>query len=225
MEFGAKVIREAQFREKMRGYSPEDVDGFLEQVAHGVEVLEEHARQLNDRAVAAEDELRTAKMTPSSGSNSSLSPDVETATELFEIFSLAKRSADEIIRTAQTEAKNLLVEAQLEADAFAESTRREATEARDIELAKIQEAVREHEARRDALRLDLVRLGDVASSARASVKASLTGALEAVDSAFAGLYEPDAETDAASSNDLFSDSLDSDDSGASDSSSNGLFKP
>jgi cell division initiation protein len=41
MEVSPKTLREVEFREKMRGYHPEDVDQFLEQVAAGIEVLQD----------------------------------------------------------------------------------------------------------------------------------------------------------------------------------------
>ena len=45
MDVSPKTLREVEFREKMRGYHPEDVDQFLEEVAAGVEVMQERLRQ------------------------------------------------------------------------------------------------------------------------------------------------------------------------------------
>ena len=49
MEVSPKTLREVEFREKMRGYHPEDVDHFLEQVAAGIEVLQDRLRQAETR--------------------------------------------------------------------------------------------------------------------------------------------------------------------------------
>ena len=54
MDVSPKMLRDVEFREKMRGYHPEDVDQFLEQVAAGVEVLQDRLRQAVERAQRAE---------------------------------------------------------------------------------------------------------------------------------------------------------------------------
>ena len=50
MDVSPKTLREVEFREKMRGYHPEDVDQFLERVAAGIEVLQDRLRQAVERA-------------------------------------------------------------------------------------------------------------------------------------------------------------------------------
>ena len=54
MDVSPKTLREVEFREKMRGYHPEDVDHFLEEVAAGLEVQQERMRQAVERAQRAE---------------------------------------------------------------------------------------------------------------------------------------------------------------------------
>jgi cell division initiation protein len=54
MDVSPKTLREVEFREKMRGYHPEDVDQFLERVAAGIEVLQDRLRQAIERAQRAE---------------------------------------------------------------------------------------------------------------------------------------------------------------------------
>jgi DivIVA domain-containing protein len=54
MDVSPKTLREVEFREKMRGYHPEDVDQFLERVAAGIEVLQDRLRQSIERAQRAE---------------------------------------------------------------------------------------------------------------------------------------------------------------------------
>ena len=51
MEVSPKVLRDVQFREKMRGgYHPEDVDEFLEQAAVGIEEMQDRLRDATERA-------------------------------------------------------------------------------------------------------------------------------------------------------------------------------
>ena len=50
-----EAILEVEFREKLRGYNPEDVDRYLEQIATGV-------RALNAQLLAAEQRAETAEV-------------------------------------------------------------------------------------------------------------------------------------------------------------------
>ena len=54
MDISPKILREVEFREKFRGYHPEDVDMFLERVAAGIEALQVQLRQATERAAHAE---------------------------------------------------------------------------------------------------------------------------------------------------------------------------
>src|SRR4029079_1716146 len=54
MDVSAQTLREVEFREKLRGYHPDDVDEFLERVAAGIEYLQNRLRQATERAQRAE---------------------------------------------------------------------------------------------------------------------------------------------------------------------------
>ena len=54
MDLSAKVLREVEFRDRLRGYDTDEVDEFLEKVAVAVEELQEKMRQLAYRAERAE---------------------------------------------------------------------------------------------------------------------------------------------------------------------------
>ena len=100
MDVSPKTLREVEFREKMRGYHPEDVDQFLEQMAVGVEVLQERMRQAVERAQRAE---RAA-------SEAAISDET-----LRRTLVLAQRTADLAIEEAREEAVRIVAAAEQKA--------------------------------------------------------------------------------------------------------------
>src|SRR5215208_1915621 len=54
MDVSPQVLRDVEFREKWRGYSPDEVDDFLEQAAAGVERLQAQLQEADERAARAE---------------------------------------------------------------------------------------------------------------------------------------------------------------------------
>jgi cell division initiation protein len=100
MEVSPKTLREVEFREKMRGYHPEDVDHFLEQVAAGLEVMQERLRQAVERAQRAEAAAGEA------GAND------ET---LRKTLVLAQRTADMAVQEAREQAARILAGAEQQA--------------------------------------------------------------------------------------------------------------
>ncbi|MDA8102808.1 MAG: DivIVA domain-containing protein [Nitrospiraceae bacterium] len=205
MDFGARAIREAQFREKMRGYNPEDVDTFLEQVAKGVEILEDRNRKLGDRVTKLENDLNEALEAgpvgePAPAAAAPAQANVEASQELLEIFQMAKRTADEVVARAKSEADALLSDARRNAADLERTARAEVTAMREAETERLAGEVREFEAKRDALLEELHRLADLASGARAKVREALAEAMASMEASFSGLYqEESASTDAETS--------------------------
>src|SRR4051794_23439993 len=97
MDISPKSLREVEFREKLRGYHPEDVDDFLEQVAAGVEALQERLRQATERAVHAE------QLANESGVNDDA---------IRRTLVLAQRTADMAIEEAREQAGTIVIDAQ-----------------------------------------------------------------------------------------------------------------
>jgi DivIVA domain-containing protein len=96
-ELTPQSIRDVRFREKLRGYNPEDVDAFVTNVAATVESLH---RRINELAAAREEsaQARTAD------------DDVEES--LRRTLILAQRTADMAVKEAQEEATRMLGEAE-----------------------------------------------------------------------------------------------------------------
>jgi cell division initiation protein len=103
MEVSPKTLREVEFREKMRGYHPEDVDHFLEQVAAGIEVLQDRLRQAVERAQRAE----------AAASESGSTDDT-----LRKTLVLAQRTADLAVSEAREQAARILASAEQQAQAI-----------------------------------------------------------------------------------------------------------
>jgi cell division initiation protein len=103
MDVSPKTVREVEFREKLRGYHPEDVDQFLERVAKGIEILQERLRAATDRVASAE---RIA------------AESTEGDDALRRTLVLAQRTADAAIQEAREQAAALLSDGQAQASAI-----------------------------------------------------------------------------------------------------------
>ncbi len=97
MELTPKVFDDVEFRERFRGYDPDEVDAFLEQVARAVQELDQKLKDSIDRAEKAEARAREAG-------------DADEA--LRRTLVLAQRTADAAVSEAETRAAALLAEAE-----------------------------------------------------------------------------------------------------------------
>jgi DivIVA domain-containing protein len=124
-------IRSAQFREKLRGYHPDDVDGFLEQLAVVVEGLEAQLRDATERMEEAERRLAVA-----------------TAGEqtVRRTLVLAQRTAELAVTEAQNRAEAVVAEAEEEARARVAAVEDECVATREREEARLREEIERLEA-------------------------------------------------------------------------------
>jgi len=141
MDLSPKTLREVEFREKMRGYHPEDVDQFLEEVAAGLEVLQDRLRQAMERAQRAE-----AAAAESGGTDETLR----------RTLVLAQRTADLAVQEAREQAARILAGAEQQAQAV-------------IAEAESRARQTEEEAMAD-VRADLARLEGARQGAEAEVE-------------------------------------------------------
>lgn len=166
MDVSPKTIREVEFREKLRGYNPDEVDEFLERVAAGLEILLERLRQATERAVRAE----------------------QRATEVGEgddamrrTLVLAQRTADAAVQEAKEQAAQFLAQAEGQAQAVraeaAEHARRtieEATAQAHAQVARLEET-------RAQLQGEIATLQGFVETERARMRGMLNDALRRVD--------------------------------------------
>lgn len=177
MELTPKNIRDVRFREKLRGYNPEDVDAFINDVVQGVEKLQQQLAEQAARLDAAESKPYEAS-------------DVEES--LRRTLVLAQRTADMAVREAQEEATRLLSEATAEREAVvAEAAELRAGMMADVE-AEVHDA-REHlYSEREALARDIAALHGYLEQERERLRIYFTEQLRRVEDGVPGLPQPPA---------------------------------
>lgn len=184
MEITPESVRAVQFREKLRGYHPDDVDAFVADVAKAVEAQEQRARVAESKLAELESRSSAA---------------VEAEDSLRRTLVLAQRTADLAIQ-----------EAREEADRVKEETRaqREAAEAELAELRSRLQHEAEEEGRiertrllaeRTALQHDVAALEAHLERERERLRIYFTDQLRRVDEGEPGIATPpemEAEVDA-----------------------------
>lgn len=97
MDMNSQAIRNVQFREKVRGYHPADVDAFVAAVAETVERLEREVNEATSRLVEVE-------------SRSAATSEAEDS--LRRTLVLAQRTADAAVQEAREEANRVMADAE-----------------------------------------------------------------------------------------------------------------
>src|SRR5438105_963715 len=166
MDVSPKTLREVEFREKLRGYHPEDVDQFLERVAAGIEALQEKLRQTTERAVHAE-ELASATG--------------ESDEALRRTLVLAQRTADAAIEEANASAGSLVTSAEQQARDIVEAANRQAAQIAVDAQRQLRDDLAVLEAARARLLEDVSQLEQWIEEHRASLSSALRDALQRVD--------------------------------------------
>lgn len=118
MEVGSKALREVEFRQQLRGYHQDDVDKFLEEVAAGIEVLQDRLREANERASRAEmlgTADRAATTAPERPPPSLTASGEDADDAVRRTLELAHRTMTLAIGEAKDEARRLVAEAEARA--------------------------------------------------------------------------------------------------------------
>src|SRR5580692_7600617 len=137
MDVSPKTLREVEFREKMRGYHPEDVDQFLERVAAGIEVLQDRLRQAIERAERAANEAGG------------------TDDALRRTLVLAQRTADLAVQEAREQAARILAGSEQQAQAVIAEAEERARRAHEDALVDARTELARLESARQQLQLDV----------------------------------------------------------------------
>jgi DivIVA domain-containing protein len=168
MEVTAKVLQDVEFREGKKGYLPEDVDDFLEQVAKGVDALHERIRQLSDRLQRAEQAA------------SEVGSSEET---LRKTLILAQRTADLAVQEARDQAARILAGAEQQAQAMLADAEEQGRRAYEDALAEGRSQLANLEAARQAAQGDVDSLSRWFEEHRGRVLAALGEARAHVEGA------------------------------------------
>jgi DivIVA domain-containing protein len=140
MDVSPKTVREVEFREKLRGYHPEDVDQFLERVAKGIEILQERLRAATERAVRAE---------------RSAADSTENDDTLRRTLVLAQRTADAAVQEAREQAAQIVAEAEAHAKLIASDAEARAVALIEETEGGVRDEVAQLVAGREALLEDM----------------------------------------------------------------------
>jgi cell division initiation protein len=168
MDVSPKTLREVEFREKMRGYHPEDVDHFLEEVAAGLEVLQDRLRQAIERAQRAE-----AAAAEAEGSDETLR----------KTLILAQRTADMAVQEAREQAARILAGAEQQAQAMLADAEERGRRTHEDAIAHSRAELGALETARAQAQQDVDTLNRWLEEHKEHLKASLTEAIAAVDRA------------------------------------------
>ena len=138
MAITPEALREVDFRlATFRGYHPDDVDGFLERLAAGIEVLQQRLREAQERAARAERSAARHQQ-------------IETDKAMRRLLADSQDEADRLLATARAVAERTLASSRAyaaalerEAAAVVRDTTMMATGEVEAELARL-EAARDH---------------------------------------------------------------------------------
>ena len=166
MEVSPKTLREVEFREKMRGYHPEDVDHFLEQVAAGLEVMQDRLRQAVERAQRAE-----AAASEAGGSDETLR----------KTLVLAQRTADMAVQEAREQASRILAGAEQQAQSILAEAEEMGRRAHEDAVNEVRAELGRLEAARQQSQQEVEALERWLEEHKAHLQDSLSEALESVE--------------------------------------------
>ena len=175
MDVSPKMLREVEFREKFRGYHPEDVDTFLEKVAVGIEALQNQLRQATERAAHAEQ----------------LASDTGTSDEaLSRTLLLAQRTADMAVEEAKGEASRVVTAAESQARIIVDEANQRAQRIAEESQAALRADLASLEEARTQLQADVETLQQWIEQHRSSLTSSLSAVLQQLHEGLVVLSEP-----------------------------------
>jgi len=166
MDVSAQTLREVKFREKFRGYHPDDVDEFLEQVAEGITYLQGRLREAQ----------QSAGFDPAD-------PDapIENNEALRRTLVLAQRTAELALQEARHEAERIQSQAKQHAETIVSRAEDAARRTVEETNARLRDEVAKLEAARVRLRTDVNELETYLEAQRQQLHASLSAALTRVE--------------------------------------------
>ncbi|HUR77239.1 MAG TPA: DivIVA domain-containing protein [Acidimicrobiales bacterium] len=167
MDLTPETLRSATFRDKLRGYHPDDVDEFLESVARGLEVLLARLRDASDKARAV--------------SPPPVEAPLPQADEAVRTLALAQRTADLAISEAKAEADRLLKAADQKARRVVNEAQESAASTAEKAQAKLRADLERLQAARDQLRGEVQALGSWLEGERGRIRKALLDVADRVD--------------------------------------------
>ena len=174
MEITGKVLREVEFRDRLRGYDTDEVDEFLEEVAVAVDELHQRLAQQVTR-VPTEQGVREPHSESGQKAEQGFDDDAIRRTLI-----LAQRTADLAIKEASDEASAILDSARREAHDLVAQANEEARRIRQEADDDFSVRVNAQLAQREQLENDVRTLGSLVSEERGRLADSLQTVLRYV---------------------------------------------
>ncbi|HUY29473.1 MAG TPA: DivIVA domain-containing protein [Acidimicrobiales bacterium] len=169
MEISGKILREVEFRDRLRGYDTDEVDEFLEKVAIAVDEMQAELARLSARGPTAQ----PAESAPVFDDDS-----------IRRTLVLAQRTADLAVSEAREEADRILEAAQAQAEAVVSQAHEAVRRLRDDAEQEVHERVGRLEADRERLEREAGALAALLDGERARLTESLGAALRFVEESF-----------------------------------------
>lgn len=206
MDISAQTIRTAEFTTVKKGYDPDEVDAFRDEVAAAFEAAQSQAAAMESRARAAVARLQEVSQQAAASGREAATPSGGVAvaqpsgdTEVISrTLLLAQRTADSTVAEARAEAKALTSSAREEAsrvvdDARALTTKMvdeakvEARRSKEDEIARAENEVQALLARRDFLLADVDQLEQYIQAQRERLRDTAVELQDIVDRVPGGL--------------------------------------
>ena len=168
MDISAKVLREVEFRDRLRGYDTDEVDDFLERAALGFEELLAQVAAATERAERAE---RHSADLPTSDDDS-----------IKRTLVLAQRTADMAVKEAQAEAEAMLAEARSSAAVMLNDAKDSSDKALAAAEYERQARISELDAQRNRLESEIATLVGLFESEQRRLQDALRVLLSHIES-------------------------------------------
>jgi DivIVA domain-containing protein len=172
MDISAKILREVEFRDRLRGYDTDEVDDFLERVAVGFDELTAELNAALARADRAEHQ--PAPMATTSDEDAS-------GDSIKRTLVLAQRTADLAVREAQDEASKILEDARAAAAAAMSDARASAELARSKAEQDLRDVVDRLSSERTRLEAEVASLVGLIGAERTRLTNTLKAMLVKID--------------------------------------------
>ncbi len=173
MDLSTSLSGSKEFRIVKRGYDPDEVNSFLDQIALGVGELKRKLAEAEDRVVAAEASATAAAEAPEPTAAAPEPAATAEADEIHRALILAQRAADEEVRKATEEGESLVADARRRADEMRAEIEEEIAHRRAEGRADLLGEIDELERVRDALANDVVVLERHVDEQREVVQAAI----------------------------------------------------
>ncbi|HEY2428424.1 MAG TPA: DivIVA domain-containing protein [Acidimicrobiales bacterium] len=178
MDLTPQTLREVEFREKLRGYHPDDVDDFLEEVAVALDGLLARLYAAETGGPPLRADLPTvgkegeAPRPPGEGVNDDT---------LRRTLLLAQRTADLAVAEAEESARKLLEQARQEAGRLVAEAEAQVASVSKEARARAEASITDLEQRRAALEREVASLQNWASQQRDRLRDVLSDQIRALD--------------------------------------------